>query len=390
MHEAFCLKDLFYTSLKAFSEFNEITSDNHFVPLPSTWHIVMTDVKGSTQAISEGRYKDVNTLGAASIVVAIKVLRMRDFPFVFGGDGATMLIPDESLIEVMNQLMALKQLARDNFQMDLRVGSVKMIELINLGKSIEVAKFEMTQDCHMAILRGEGVTYAEKLIKNFPDRYGMNLMGQKEADLSGLTCRWKPIPSRHGKILTILIKAKSDNQIYKKILNQFKNIFPEGLEELNPARTPGGKYKSILESIKNEIKYQRTPWSWSFFKRLFELIPAYFIFNLRLPIPATRNYVKATSAHSDFRKFDDMLRMVIDCSEEQFNQVKVFLEGLHKDQEIFFGLHESTHSLMTCFVEGLNQGEHIHFLDAQGGGYTSAAIQLKDQIQRAISPNSRE
>jgi hypothetical protein len=42
---------------------------------------------------------------------------------------------------------------------------------------------------------------------------------------------------------------------------------------------------------------------------------------------------------------------------------------------------------MTCFVEGLNQGEHIHFLDAEGGGYTTAAIQLKHQIQQSISPN---
>jgi hypothetical protein len=294
------------------------------------------------------------------------------------------------LVEVLAQLMALKQLARDNFQMELRVGSVKMSELQDLGKNIQVAKFEMTKGCHLAVLRGDGVSYAEKLIKDFPDRYGIKLQIEKAADLTGLTCRWKPIPSRHGKILTILIKAQSNHEIYKKILNQFKLIFPEGLEELNPARTPGGKYRSIIECLKNEIRYQRSCWSLSFLKRIIEIIPAFFVFNLRLPIPSTKNYVKATSSHTDFRKFDDMLRMVIDCSEDQLHKLKNFLHNSYQNQEIFFGLHESTHSLMTCFVEGLKQGEHIHFLDAEGGGYTSAAIQLKKQIQLSISPNSAE
>jgi hypothetical protein len=387
VYEAFCLSYSFYENLPAFTEFNEITSDHHFAPLPSSWHVVLTDIKGSTKAISEGRYKDVNTIGAASIVVAIKVLKKKEFPFVFGGDGATMLIPDEFLSEVLGQLMALSQLAQDQFQMELRVGTVKMSELKALGKSIEVARFEMTHDCHLAVLRGEGVTYAEKLIKDFPDRYGIQTKTQKEANLSGLTCRWKPIPSRHGKILTILVKAQSNDQIYKKILDQFTLIFPEGLDQLNPALTPGGKYKSIFECLRNESRYQKSIWSLSFFKRLFEIIPAYFVFNLRLPIPSTLNYVKATSAHSDFRKFDNMLRMVIDCTSDQVQQVKDFLEHSHQNQEIFFGLHESTHSLMTCFVEGLNQGEHIHFLDAEGGGYTTAAVQLKLQIQQSISPS---
>jgi hypothetical protein len=42
---------------------------------------------------------------------------------------------------------------------------------------------------------------------------------------------------------------------------------------------------------------------------------------------------------------------------------------------------------MTCFVEGLNQGEHFHFIDADEGGYVMASIQLKDQIKKASAPN---
>jgi hypothetical protein len=44
---------------------------------------------------------------------------------------------------------------------------------------------------------------------------------------------------------------------------------------------------------------------------------------------------------------------------------------------------------MTCFVDGLNQGQHIHFMDAENGGYAMAAIELKKQMTtlKSTSPN---
>ena len=81
--------DSFYSKLKSFSQFNEIAHDRHFLPVPEDWSIVTTDVNGSTIAINEGRYKDVNTLGAASIAAAYHAMEGEDFPFDFAGDGAT-------------------------------------------------------------------------------------------------------------------------------------------------------------------------------------------------------------------------------------------------------------------------------------------------------------
>jgi hypothetical protein len=74
-----------------------------------------------------------------------------------------------------------------------------------------------------------------------------------------------------------------------------------------------------------------------------------------------------------------MLRMVIDCTDEEVTQIKLFLDDLFQKGLIFYGTHISQNSLMTCYVEGLNEGQHIHFLDAENGGYTEAAIQMKNQ-----------
>ena len=53
----------------------------------------MADVVQSTKAIAENRYKAVNMAGAAVIVAVTNALGDREFPFVFGGDGASFAVP---------------------------------------------------------------------------------------------------------------------------------------------------------------------------------------------------------------------------------------------------------------------------------------------------------
>jgi hypothetical protein len=38
---------------------------------------------------------------------------------------------------------------------------------------------------------------------------------------------------------------------------------------------------------------------------------------------------------------------------------------------------------MTCYVDSLNEGQHIHFIDAENGGYAMAAVDLKKQMSLA-------
>lgn len=370
----------FYKNLKPFSNFNEFHTPNHYKQVPGTWNLIITDVKGSTQSIQSGRYRDVNTLGVASIVVVRKILKGQDFPFVFGGDGATIALPKEETISVVPSLLGLKKIANDNFGMELRIGIVSIQEILTSGKSIEIARFFLSSGFSQAMFRGSGITYGEKLIKDNYNQYQARSELEIEPDLTGLTCRWKPIPTQRGKILTLLIRPREGNEnVYKDILNEFNTIFPEGLDKLNPATYDKNTYRPIWESIQNEIRLESSKFSFRFLLRALALIPAYLFFNLRIPFPTLLNYIRSTASHSDFRKFDDMLRMVIDCSEEEIAKIKIFLDDLFQKGLIFYGTHISQNSLMTCYVEGLNEGQHIHFLDSENGGYTEAAIQMKNQ-----------
>ena len=79
----------FYADLKPFDNFSQLTHFDRYLPLPHDWFIGVADVVQSTTAIKAGRYKAVNTVGAAVLVAITNALPQLCFPYVFGGDGAT-------------------------------------------------------------------------------------------------------------------------------------------------------------------------------------------------------------------------------------------------------------------------------------------------------------
>ena len=154
---------------------------------------------------------------------------------------------------------------------------------------------------------------------------------------------------------------------------------------MNPAQATGrNAYHTTVENLRGERRYHTSAFSLSFIRRALFIIVGNFIIQSRLTA-GVRSYVADTASHSDFRKFDETLRMVIDCTEDEIDRVHEVLDGLYRAGKIAYGTHVTSHALMTCFVESLQEGGHMHFLDAQDGGYTAAAVQLKQQLKEETS-----
>ncbi len=119
----------FYAKLKPLPSFAAFSQLSRYATVPDGWHVIITDIKDSTRAIDKGRYKDVNTIGASSITAVLNAVKKVDIPYVFGGDGATMLVPNEVLPETTSALLATKQLAKEAFKLDLRVGIVPIEDI---------------------------------------------------------------------------------------------------------------------------------------------------------------------------------------------------------------------------------------------------------------------
>jgi hypothetical protein len=85
----------FYGRLAVFSNFSQLTDPEIYEPLPEGWVLGLADIVQSTAAIGLGRYKAVNTAAASVIAAVANAMSDQDFPFAFGGDGASFALPPE-------------------------------------------------------------------------------------------------------------------------------------------------------------------------------------------------------------------------------------------------------------------------------------------------------
>ena len=84
--------------------------------------------------------------------------------------------------------------------------------------------------------------------------------------------------------------------------------------------------------------------------------------------------------NTDYRKFDELLRMVISGSAAQSQQLRSILEDYQAEGKIAFGIHASPSSLITCIVTDYDKN-HVHFLDGANGGYAMATREMKLQLR---------
>ncbi|NJK32492.1 MAG: DUF3095 domain-containing protein [Deltaproteobacteria bacterium] len=381
----------FYAEIPAFTDFVEVTKAEHYRPAPLDWRVVITDVIGSTKAIEAGRYKDVNSLGVASIVALRNALPGIELPFVFGGDGATILVPSSHISTIEATLRGIRRMAQDAFDMDMRTSTVAIEELHGEGHEVLVARYQASDDVYLAMFSGNGLTAAEKRIKDpeLASRYRIAEDGPVAADFTGFECRWKPIPSRHGQVASILVQARSSErsvaeQVYREVLQAIAAALQGDGRPVDPSNLQlqgrGGNFDAEAKIRAGKPKGAR--------------------FVLRRMIAKTEAMIGTTLmrkgwraggfpgdiykgqvvSNTDFRKFDDTLRMVVDVGPDALEAIRTMLAERHARGQLVFGIHVSGASLMTCAIESY-EGKHVHFVDGADGGYALAAKQMKQQIK---------
>jgi hypothetical protein len=90
-----------------------------------------------------------------------------------------------------------------------------------------------------------------------------------------------------------------------------------------------------------------------------------------------KTYVQQVVENSDFRKYDDGLRMVLDCTPELERALTQRLAAAASAGVARHGLHRQDAAMMTCFTPSALRSDHVHFIDGARGGYASAATALK-------------
>jgi hypothetical protein len=322
---------------QAYSEFSLVLDPSIYEPLPDDWLVGITDVVDSTSAIKSGRYEDVNYAGASVIAALGNAWGAFDFPFVFRGDGAAFALPAHGIMTATSALRQVASFAKTDLGLALRTGLLPVSEIRANGRDVRVARYAASQNATYAMFAGGGLKWAEKQIKN--GRYLVK-PGRRatKPDLNGLTCDWTPFPSQQGEILSLLVEPYEHTSVdvFAALARRVLAVLDAGARRSHPIKRDTAVRKDNAEYLDVE--------GWS-----------------------------EIASSSDFRKYDDGLRLTLDCTPEQIQMVETILAAARARGDVNFGLHRQSHALMTCFVPSDRPDSHLHFLDGMGGGYAKAA-----------------
>ncbi|MFV1885060.1 MAG: DUF3095 domain-containing protein [Balneola sp.] len=390
----------FYSNLPVLDSFFDISNTAYYHSLPSDWYIGVTDIVNSSKAIDEQKYKWVNILGASPIIGLMNESQKADIPFSFGGDGCSVCFPPEYYKTVKRVFAASKKTGRLAYGMDLRAGIYPISLIRERGFDVKVARFKVSDFYNQAVFIGNGLTAAEALLKSEPESEFVvksSEIGDQEVDFSGLECRWQEVKKENMSVYSILIQANELHddsvELYNTVLTKMRHFFDFD-DRMNPVVAESLKMTLSPEKLAGETKFRTT--GQSRFKKfayllkvqLKTILGSLFMKFGRKTSETDWSYYKPDIAiNNDYRKFDDMLRLVISCRQDQMDNFKTFLEELYKDSKLAYGIHKSDSALITCMVFAWHR-QHLHFVDGSKGGYIMASKDLKARMDRISEGHS--
>ncbi|PYG60907.1 DUF3095 domain-containing protein [Rhizobium sp. UGM030330-04] len=386
--------DAFLAGLPVFRHFEDVADPALYRALPSGWGLAIADIVDSTAAIGAGRYKAVNMAGAAVISGISNSLGRHDLPFVFGGDGAAVAVPADGLPLAGRTLSNVQRWVKDDLDLAMRVALVPIEDIRANGFDVRVARFQASEDVSYAMFSGGGNSWAEARMKQ--GQYSLPAAGTGERpDLTGLSCRWNPIPASHGKVVSIIAVPgpARDMPAFRQLVVDLVDLAAQDARDGHPVPEDGPKLGFVKEGLGLEARAgaaYRDGWGQK--RRSLRILGETLLVNL-LDLTglslgrfnATR-YRRSVASNTDFRKFDDGLKMTVDIDAERLEEIRARLEQGRLSGTCYFGLHEQDAALMTCIVPSPLSRDHMHFVDGADGGYAAAASRLKQQMQAAPSP----
>ena len=373
--------DTFYGGIRVFRGFTRLMDPALYSPLPDDWAVGVADIVESTKAIAARRYKAVNMAGAAVIAAVTNALEGREFPFAFGGDGASFAVSADDLERAREALAATANWVRQDLDLIMRVALVPLSAIRKQGLDVRVARFGPSANLSYAMFSGGGLGWAEAAMKRGEFAVAVAPEGT-QPDLSGLSCRFEEIPATRGLILAILVLPRpgADPLAFRRVVEDIIGMVERSPDEGRPVPAGGPPLRWPPAGVEYEARAAR---GGSLAKRraiaLAFTLWAYVVirFGIKVGNFVPKNYVRQVVENSDFRKYDDGLRMILDCTEELRDALAERLASAAANGLVRYGLYGQDAAMMTCFVPSVMRADHVHFIDGARGGYAAAATALK-------------
>lgn len=372
----------YLADLPVFAAFEDVADPARYRPLPDGWALALGDVVASGRAIAAGKYKMVNMAAAALITAVTNALGQRDVPFSFGGDGAAIAVPPDGIEAARAALAAVARWIDEDLGLQMRVALVPLAEIRAAGQDVRVSRLRASPDTAFAMFAGGGSAWAEAEMKAGRFAVAPAPPGSR-ADLTGLSCRWNPVAARKGQIVSLLASPgpNATPETFRALVADVVAL-ANAAAEASPLPPEGPVPVLYLGGLEAEARAQAPPG-----KRLMArlgvivaVLLTIFLYRTNLVIGgfSARAYSRDVAANSDFRKFDDGLKMTLDIDAPGLARVEARLKAAAAAGICRYGLHAQSSALVTCIVPSITTRDHIHFVDGAEGGYAQAARQLKE------------
>ncbi len=384
----------FYQDLPSIDHFADLSDPSVYHLLPGDWSVAVSDVKDSTGMINKGKYKQVNLIGATTIMSLLNLKKSFSIPFIFGGDGAAVCIPHSMEKQAKEALLAVKNMAADLYGIELRIGIVPVSFIREQGYEVLVARSRLSSSFTQAAFSGGGLQFAEECLKDplSGGRFSIDPAAvEAKGDFSGLECRWQNIPSAHEEIVSLIVQSRGRtneerNLVYREVLAMIDSVYGDEtqchpVQEHLLSMTFNEKHLAGESGIQS---YHHGQWFriWYWFKIRRNVAFGKFLMAMdyRHETIEWGSYKKRLIQNTDFKKFDDKIRQVLSGSVKQREMLDAYLKRKHKEGLLVYGIHVASHALVTCLLFNYSN-EHIHLVDSDDGGYAVAALKMKEQMK---------
>jgi hypothetical protein len=228
---------------------------------------------------------------------------------------------------------------------------------------------------------GGGLGWSEAAMKRGEFAVPMAPSGT-QPDLSGLSCRFEEMPAARGLILSVLVLPVegADPAAFRQLIEDVVALVERSPDSGRPVPPGGPPLRWPPAGVEFEARAQR---GGSLFRRrvgvLANTLFAFVVmrFGIKVGGFVPKIYVQQVVENSDFRKYDDGLRMVLDCTPDLERTLSARLAAAASAGIARYGLHRQDAAMMTCFTPSALRSDHVHFIDGARGGYASAATALK-------------
>jgi len=194
------------------------------------------------------------------------------------------------------------------------------------------------------------------------------------------------IPSQRGQVLSLLVTPgeRASAAEFRAVVETVIRIVEKTPNASRPLPGQGLKLRWPPQGYDLEARASRRAGESIGIRKAKVLARTFLYFlimrsGLRVGRFTPAKYTQELLENSDFRKFDDALRMVLDCTPQLAAEIEDCLKIAAAKGAVRYGAHRQDAAMMTCFTPSPVNPNHVHFIDGAQGGYALAASALKDK-----------